>query len=377
MTDRIIVEPKPGRTDTQGYPEFIDALQFVADLTQVDVEGMRWSTANVKKNTLEGNPNFDIDVGEDHPVLSIGLFPVSGTSEDVKVTGEEVYTAPMMVRDVRRFGDKGLGELEKYKVQGWLSPPDSKKEMFEKERTLSFLLNEAGVSNSFKPDTPIVEAVALLPIAPGAEFATEFCPTLNFPDGRHTQYQTTIISQDRFCAYILMGQFSKNLPIKKADKYHILHNWSADFVPDLSDVEQLMTASSRSHMIIIAKPYAEKQRPLNYLDDISRFLRGGGNDSFEMGGPLRGFQSKGHASPRAAEAGDVNIGEGRATGKGQVYTGEAIDSDKGNTVIYHLCFLGIKPDKSRRLGASTLTQLAGSLNRYDSIPAEAERQVKG
>ncbi len=240
------------------------------------------------------------------------------------------------------------------------------KEMFQQPRSLIEIIEGMGLKEALPDKTAVVEAIALLPIAPNREFATEFNPHIRFDTLDHSFYQVMVVNQDKLSAYARLTQGNRR-DIQDIDESQKMYNWKADFVPDLSDIEQLMLPDSRGHMILIATP-VEKPKP---LFDLGKSGYGGGRydlgDELMKGGPMRGstmsfspgYLTQGHS------VGDISIGRGSETGQGGLYEGELLHSRNGNPTIFHLRFLGIKPEQARLLRSADLEALANSISNYN------------
>ncbi|MBI2522946.1 hypothetical protein HYW19_01005 [Candidatus Woesearchaeota archaeon] len=352
----IIVPKRETRVSTPGYVPFIDALQAAYDLHEIEPDGVRWASIDAKLVDMGFPPSVEIEVAKDHPSLAVALYPmVDGKS----VTGSDVYHAPMLLRDVQRWGfvREGLGE---YSLTGWTGVPEEK-EMFQQTRSLTEIIEKLQLAKDIPETTSVVEAVALLPIAPNGEFLTEFAPNVRFGSfGNHSHYRVAVITQDKLSAYVALTEGSRR-DIKDMDENQKMYNWKAEFVPDLSDFQKLLLPDSSGHMVLIATPY-EKPRPKFDLGDYgfrSRdtlggdVMRGGPTLSY-YGGPTKGMS-----------VGDVSIGRGSEAGSGRLHEGPLESSLTGNPVIYHLRFFGVKPDQARALNGQMLGTLGSSLSNYE------------
>ena len=67
---------------------------------------------------------------------------------------------------------------------------------------------------------------------------------------------------------------------------------------------------------------------------------------------------------RGASIGGVRISQGTLTGKGSLFDGELRKSNQGNHVIFHIRYLGVKPDSAQSLDAKGLDQLGQSLDSF-------------
>lgn len=349
--EKIIVRKDEKRIDIPGYVAFMDVLQSTYDLHKEKPENIKWVSLDTKIAEVDSPPKIAVDVAQDHPQLAIGLFP---TVEDKSVTGEEVYLSPVLLKDVRRWKEVSE-DLGRYEATGWSGRPGPNA-MFEQPRSLIEMLEAIGAEDQITETTAVVEAIALLPIAPNGEFATEFCPQLIFNPSDHKHYRVSIISQDRLNAYARLSEGLDILTIKDMDENQTMFHWKAEFVPDMSDFEKLMSPGSRGHMILVATPY-EKPKPL--FDPGVLYSRG--LHSFGFGDTL---SFKGPSLSRSVSAGDVDIGRGSESGKGSLYHGQLNSTEKGNATIYHLRFIGVKPEHTKELTASMLDQLGGSLSGY-------------
>ena len=138
-----------------------------------------------------------------------------------------------------------------------------------------------------------------------------------------------------------------------------MYNWQALFVPDMSDIEQLMVPTSAGHMILIAEPVEEPKPKW----DFGAYNSG---DTLSMGGGLKGGGgfSFGGGMTRGATIGGVSILPGSYAGQGSLHEGGLGRARTGTLTIYHIRFLGVKPDVARNLNVEGLTALGKTLDTY-------------
>ncbi len=331
---------------TAGYSEFIGSLQAACNLHELSPSDLKWVGAEPVQPYRYIPPNFSINVAKDTPQLSVNLHPIKAG----KYIGGEpfVYSAPMLLKDVERWG---MSDLRKFKVER-LRGVSEAKTSFQKKQ--SYPLDEF-LSRIVQVDasTPVVEAVAFLPIAPNGEYVTEFAPKVSFGSFDHGHYKVAFLMEGGFSIYSALTQ-GEGMEVKSVNEHQEMHYWQADFVPDLSDLEKLMVRDSRGHMILIAEP-VEVPKPLfdtSYgLGDLI-----GGSDS---------FRSLSFGPTRGVSIGDVSVSEGSHAGQGSLHEGELLASKRGNKVIYHIKFLGVKPDAAKALDKAGLDGLAKSLGNYN------------
>ena len=135
-----------------------------------------------------------------------------------------------------------------------------------------------------------------------------------------------------------------------------MFNFTANFVPDLSEIEQLLTPTSRGHFIIIANP-TEPPKP-KYQDFLGASDFGGyGKDS-----PSRSMSF--NPTRGGASLGDISIGRGSQSGQGSLFTGELTNSRKGTATIFHVKLIGVKPDVAKAFDLSTFGALNGAIGAY-------------
>lgn len=265
------------------------------------------------------------------------------------------------MRDVNRWGLQKERDLGTYVLNGYLGVAEEQS-MFKQSRQLREIVEiDPALKDAVKDSTPIVEMVALLPIASRGEFETQFVPRISFDfaDG-HTHYKIITISADRMSAYHALAM-GRNLDLEFTDgskdkKRPALSNWKAEFVPDLSELEQMLLPSSKGHMILIATPIEPQRDQADFLKEL--WGSQGGNDT------LKGPASYGSGATRGASVGDVSIGQGSRVGSGSVYEGELRQSLRGTTTIFHVRYFGVKPDQAAGMDLETLQRIAQTLGTF-------------
>ncbi len=348
----------------QGYPEFMDALETAYTLSTIPSGQLKW----VQPDGLKTVPNSELirsfastpqvitKIGEDAPMMAVKLTPRNG---EVNVTGMDQYHAPQLVRDVNRWKFVKDASLGSYLVNGWSGVPESQ-EMFQQPRSLAEIIDQEGKNRfNVSDETPVVESLVLLPIAPNGEFTTEFTPQLRFASGDHDHYKVGVINGDKLSGYEQIKQDAPIADIKDIDEKQGMYNFRADFIPDLSDLEQAFLPKSAGHMIIIATP-TEKPKPKPKIPDFNFDSYFNYGNSQTRGGSF----SFGELT-RGASIGSVNIGRGSQSGTGNIYQGDLRGTSKGKTTIYHLKFLGVRPEIIEQLKhGAKLSQLNPSIDAY-------------
>jgi len=349
----ITVLKREEKVSTPGYVPFIGALQAAYDLHEIEPEHVKWASIDAKLVDMGFPPSIEIEIAKDHPRLAVALYSmVDGNS----VTGSDVYHAPMLLRDVQRWG-LVKNDLGKYPINGWSGRSEEEAE-FPQQKSLTEIIETLDLAKDIPDATAVVEAVALLPIAQNGEFSTEFNPNIRFDSLDHSHYKVTVIAQDRISAYNQLTGGSRR-DIKDIGANQQMYNWKADFVPDLSDFQRLLIPDSSGHMVLIVIPYEKPNTDYIIRDYGFRsrdtlggdFMRGG--DKLFYGGATKGMS-----------VGDISIGRGSEAGRGSLHEGELGKSLTGNPVIYHLRFFGVKPDQTRALNGPMLDSLGSSLSGY-------------
>ena len=197
----IIVPKRETKVDSLGYVPFIEALQAAYDLHEVEPENVKWASIDAKLVDMNFPPSIEIEIAKDHPILAIALHPMA---DGRPVTDPDVYHAPMLLRDVQRWGfvRESLG---RYSVVGFRGVPEEK-EMFQQTRSLTEIIESLQLAKDIPETTAVIEAVALLPIAPNGEFLTEFNPNVRFSSLEHSHYRVAVITQDRLSAYVQLTE---------------------------------------------------------------------------------------------------------------------------------------------------------------------------
>ena len=292
-----------------------------------------------------------VNPGFDHPKLAVALSPKK--TEGGNVTGSDTYHAPVFVRDVDRW-QLAKDRLGNYLIDRW-SGAEAGQELFSESRSLTEVLaahDDLGITDS----TPVVEAVAILPIAADGSFKTEFTPQIRFDIGDHDHYKVAVVSQNSLSRFVQLIQGRSLYNVQAIEANQSMHNFSADFIPDMDEFSQMLVPNSAGHMILIVSPIEKPKPKFDFKDfgsDYGGGLKGGG-DSFMMGGGMRG-----------GSIGGVDIGIGSRTGQGSLYDGDVSSSRKGKTTIFHIQVLGVKPDDIQKLAANA-GQLGSAIDAYSS-----------
>lgn len=340
---------------------FIDALETLLNVQDIEPTDIKWAGIEKDSVALDIPPIMSIEPGIDHPHLAIALFP-KGENEHL-LPLLPVYYAPLLVNDVQRWGtaSKTLG---KYELTGLMGAAEEKS-MFSTPQTLKGIIDML-LTDDITDTTAVVEAVALLPLVP--ECATEFAPEIRFKEG-HRYYKVSLVFQDKLNIYAPLTDGKRSL-IQNIQQDKSLHLLKPEFVPELDDLEQLMLPSSRGHMIVIAVPYEKPSSFFDFGKSLDDWKKGNSlGDNFRLGysrsgySETRGFSGSCFMS-KGVTVGEVSIGQGSKTGKGSVYTGTLEQSSKGHPVIYHIRFLGVKPDQVANLTAEKLNGLGAALSNY-------------
>ena len=352
------------RADDPSYKAFMAAMDLAYGLKDVPPGKLKFvGIDGLERTSLSDSfvvpPRVMVNPGFDHPKLAIALAPKK--TEGGNVTGSDTYHAPVFVRDVDRwqFAKDRLGN---YLIDRW-SDAEAGQELFQESRSLTEVL-AAHDDLQITDSTPVVEAIAILPIAADGSFKTEFAPQIRFDIGDHDHYKVAVVSQKSLSRFVqlIQGWSLYNVQAIEADQSG--HNFSADFIPDMDEFSQMLVPSSAGHMILIVSPI-EKPKPKPKFDfkdylghgcgnDYGSGLKGGGGDSFMMGGGMRG-----------GSIGGVDIGIGSRTGQGSLYEGDVTSSRKGQTTIFHIRVLGVKPDDIQKLAANA-DQLGFAIDAYAS-----------
>ena len=296
-------------------------------------------------------PKVMVNPGFDHPKLAIALAPKKPQGGNVT---NDTYHAPVFVKDVDRW-QFAKDRLGKYLLDRW-SGAEAGQELFQQSRSLSEIL--AGFDDlQIIDSTPVVEAVAILPISADGSFTTEFAPQIRFDIGDHDHYKVSVVSQNSLSRFVqlIQGRSLYNVQTIEADKS--MHNFSADFIPSMDEFSQMLVPCSAGHMILIASPI-EKPKPKSY--DLNFGLGsdyGGGfrGDGLTLGGGLM----------KGGSIGGVDIGIGSKTGQGSLYDGDLSSSRKGHTTIFHIRALGVMPYDITKLAANA-SQLGSTIDAYST-----------
>jgi|GEM_PF-3085875 len=351
---------KSSQETNPAYSAFMNSLGVLYGLKGIASANLKWGDVQgLDRQTIGSSfvtpPRFMANPGFDHPKLAISLIPKA----DGKNVDHDTYHAPILLRDVDRwqFAQNTLGN---YQINRW-SGKEPGEEMFEQSRSFREIAELHTEGWGLKDSTPIVECIALVPIAPNGEFTLEFKPQIRFDTGDHTSYNVSVVKEDSLSFFTSVHQGSGTvIDVSDIDHSQKMFNFTANFVPDLSEIEQLLTPTSRGHFIIIANP-TEPPRPK--FDLRSEFGLGSGFDSYRGGGESR---TMGGFSPTrgGASLGDISIGRGSQSGQGSSFTGELTNSRKGTATIFHVKLIGVKPDVAKAFDLSTFGALNGAIGAY-------------
>ena len=292
-----------------GYSSFVSDLQTVYNLHAMDPSTLKW--VEIKEGVMPElyPPILVLDIAQNTPQLAVNLHP---QNENGDITGTVTYQAPLLMRDVGRWG---LSDLRNHMITQWRGLLEQ--HTFFKKKD-SYTLREFldGIVEGLNDSVPIVQMVALLPISADRSYKTEFSPEIRFAASAHSHYKVAVIMEGAASAYSALTRGSRR-EIKDIDQHQNHYNWKADFIADLSDIERLMLPSSAGHMVLIAEPVEEVRPQLpdfggGHMDFGDQF-RGGSYDlkSLSLGGVTRG-----------ASIGGVSISQGTLTGKGSLFDGE-------------------------------------------------------
>lgn len=341
------------------YAAYMDSLGILYGLKDLSPSSLKWGDIQgLDKQTIGGSfmspPRFMANPGFDHPKLAISLIPKLGSKN---VSGFDNYHAPILLRDVDRW-QFAANTLGKYQVNRYAGVEPGK-EMFSQSRSFKEIAETQAENWNLKDSTPVVECIVLVPIAPNGEFELEFMPQIRFDSGDHTSYKISMVKEDALSQFSAVHRSGTIIDLKDIDHEQKEYNFTANFVPDLSEIEQLLTPTSRGHFIIIANP----TEPPKSKFDLGSFDLGG------LGGGYGGYDSPSRSMSfgpmrGGASLGDISIGRGSQTGKGSLFTGELTNSRKGTTTIFHVKLIGVKPEVAKGLDLSTLGALSGALGAY-------------
>lgn len=339
------------------YQRFMDSLDGVFKLHSMSPRQMKWIDVVPSSIAVSSPPEVIINPAKNFPQLSIALHP---HVDEKDVTGFRTYQAPLMVRDIQRFGT-AKETLKKYKLSGWRGAPAERAEKFDEAISLGKVLEHS--EDLVKDDTPIVEVIALLPFGANNDYTLEFVPQIRFGRNDWDCYEVSTFIQDQVSSVTRLTEGSSIREIK--DGRFITENnaervkdakWQADMVPELSDVEQLLLPSQNGHMFLLAKPIESKDPYKKILSTPITYV-----ESYE---PMRSFGPAKSMSPTISE---TSISRGREdAGSGGLFEGELKPSSNGNTVLYHIRFIGVKPGETKLLGVEELTKIGKSLDSFSS-----------
>ncbi len=357
-------------TRLPGCEQFIESLWAAYNLCTMDPSNVKWASFQADRPGEKGVPVIEAAVSDKYPSLSVHLDPRHGND----IVTADTFHAPIMVSDVLRWGlvEHSLG---KYEIKGKSGMPPGK-EMLDEPRTLKDVIenvgNEEGIdfSKSVKDDTPVVEAVAVLPAAQGGEFDTNFIPVLNV--GIHGgTYISLVFHEDRQNRWRQMNTHEHEIQIMYVDNDREMHSWSTDYVPSMSDMERLILPSSVGHMVIVAAQYEEPRKRESRgfrsrgADSFGGGFRGGefgSSKGFDFGGDLKMYSMAAAPAPKSAEVGDMKIGKGADHGEGELFKGKL--ELKPKAIIYHLRVVGIKPGEAQNFTPEQLDSVAQTLSNY-------------
>ncbi len=334
-----------------GYLAFVDSLQAVVNLHDIKPESVEWATADASLAVYGTPPRFYVGIGEGAPKLSVALKPKAGGTE---VIGAHIYNAPLLVRDVHRWG-LVKDTLGQYILRGWRGVPEEK-EMFQRERTLDYVISSM-FGDAITNETAVIRVAALLPVAQNGEYSTEFVPRLEI--NGHNFYSIALISADRLSAYFQMTNGQTAIDLRDMDEGMKMYDWRADHIPDLSSLEKAMLSGQEGQMVLIAKPV---ENPFKQFFDSLSLERE--RDSLELGMYGRGLDRSPElflsGPPKGMTVGDARISRGTEAGLGSLYRGSVEASRSGTPAIYNIRFFTVKPEHAAGITVDALNTIGSS-----------------
>jgi len=169
-------------TNDPSYSSFMNAMDLAYGLKDVPPGQLKFvGIDGLERTSLSDSfvipPRVMINPGFDHPKLAIALAPKKPQGGNVT---SDTYHAPVFVKDVDRW-QFAKDRLGKYLLDRW-SGAEAGQELFQQNRSLAEVL--AGFDDlQITDSTPVVEAVAILPISADGSFNTEFAPQIRFDIG--------------------------------------------------------------------------------------------------------------------------------------------------------------------------------------------------
>ena len=319
----------------------------------------------------QSNGRVIVKIGEDIPQLSVamlpriqrrggdydlrgipdlrrmlGITPIDDSTCDSELIVDNYASpcAPLLLREVKPWDSS---ELQCHLIDRLRGVPDSRS-LLEKPLTLRQYIDDkiGGIRNS----TPVVEVVALLPISnlprsDGGHYDTKFVPVVNIPNTRYdTQYMIATVADGAAGTYRIITNAPESRIEDIAGSNLERRSWKADLIQDLSDVERLLLPSSAGHMVVVCKP-------VRILQDHAR------NPYLEMTNP----ELDPDRFCPTQSVGGISISQGSHAGYGSLFEGRLEESPDGTPVIYHIRFIGVKPDANTPLDKE---RLAKSLDTY-------------
>ncbi|MDX1920530.1 MAG: hypothetical protein SFU25_07355 [Candidatus Caenarcaniphilales bacterium] len=318
-----------------GFNTFIDCLELAYNLPKVPVEDLKWIDIKPLLTTFS-SPKIEVEVAKNTPALAISLKPYNQGASILKGSSN-TYHAPLLVRDVSRWGDEKEGSLGIYEIRRRSGVEESQQILDEPINLSSIIQRIEAITDK----TPVVKVVTFLPVAPSGEFETQFTPTIDLDIFGHKYYKLLTIQEDRLSSYQLLTAGKMSLDLKEAvynpddPKQPNLFDIKADAVPDLSSIDKLFLPKEQTgQMIIIAEPYADPTPKFNSFDfgNDRGYSKGGGSFMLGGGGGLR-----------SASLSNARLSRGGQAGSGSLYDGELGSSRDGNPVIFHVQFICVKP----------------------------------
>ncbi len=277
-----------------------------------------------------GENRFKMFVDEKTPGLQVFVAP---THNGVVLCEETSYAAPILIRDVSRYGLEAE-RLAKHRVVARFGGIEGETQL-PSGKTIADIIESKqdthGWGATIKESTPVVHAYAFLPIASGKEFQTEYFPSLIV---RRGSYWVKTVVEDREMAHGQLSGGRQSVGIKRIDRdpanpqNSTDSRWKAVSVGDLDEVDSLFVRNATGRMIMIALPYL---KPLEYA--FSDRLDYG--SSVRSAGPTKSFSG-----------GVVSIRQGGISGSSRFDTTPYPPDVNGHPVIYNVEFLGVKMNQA-------------------------------
>src|SRR3989344_1911704 len=219
MPDTITLPRIPNLEGVIGYDAFVSDLQTTYSLQSLPPDSLKW--VGVAETSVDTTPKIVVEPEYDTAHLSINLHPVNN-GEDV--TGTFAYHAPLLMRDVGRWG---ISDLQGFKVTKWRGRPEHETFFTKKD---AYALHDfvEGFQLGLQDTTPVVDVIGLLPISPDGNYQTEFAPEISFSPNAHNQYRVLTVMDGAAGAYSALTRGRRE--IKDIDETQREFNWKADFV---------------------------------------------------------------------------------------------------------------------------------------------------